>query len=417
MPEVRVLAEKAREASSKLGVTSAGERDLALEMMSAALHHRQAEILSANREDMDAARAKGIDAGLLDRLELTPSRIDGMADALSALARLTDPLGEVVSGHTMPNGIELTQVRVPLGVVAIIYEARPNVTADAAGLCIKTGNAVILRGGSLAIKSNLKLAEVLADAAEESGLPHGCIQLVASTDRAAADELMSLHGLIDVLIPRGGAGLIKSCVENSKVPVIETGTGNCHVYVHSAADLKMARRIVVNAKCQRPSVCNAAESLLFDEATYLEAAPPILEDLLERGVELYGDESIRALPLSRPIEAATEADWGTEYIALKMSVKVVSGLDDAIAHINRYGTKHSEAIVTEDYAAARKFLREIDAAAVYVNASTRFTDGGEFGLGAEIGISTQKLHARGPMGLAALTSTKYLLMGDGQIRG
>ncbi|NTW28022.1 MAG: glutamate-5-semialdehyde dehydrogenase [Coriobacteriia bacterium] len=413
---VRALAEKARLASARLALTSSDERNRALRLMAEALLAREDEILAANAADMAAARDRGVEAGLLDRLELTPARMKEMADALLAVALLADPLGEVVSGHTLPNGIELRQVRVPLGVVAIIYEARPNVTADAAGLCVKTGNAVILRGGSLAIRSNMKLVDVLAEAAELAGLPEGCVALVSSTDHAAADELMSLHGLIDVLIPRGGAGLIKSCVENSKVPVIETGTGNCHVYVHSAADAAMAQRIVINAKCQRPSVCNAAESLLFDEEIYVAVAPAILDDLLAHGVTLYADERIRALGVSAAIEAATEEDWGTEYHELKMSVKVVSGLDEAIAHINRYGTKHSEAIVTADYAAARRFLTEVDAAAVYVNASTRFTDGAEFGLGAEIGISTQKLHARGPMGLAALTSTKHLLMGDGQIR-
>jgi glutamate-5-semialdehyde dehydrogenase len=416
MSEVRALAEKARAASTGLAVTSTGQRNRALQSMAAALLSRQDEILAANAEDMAAAQAKGIDAGLLDRLELTPARVKSMAEALEDVAKLPDPLGELTGGHTLPNGIELRQVRVPLGVVAIIYEARPNVTADAAGLCIKTGNAVILRGGSLAIHSNVKLAEVLADAAEASGLPEGSVQLVASTDRAAADELMGLHGLIDVLIPRGGAGLIKSCVENSKVPVIETGTGNCHVYVHEAADAEMARRIVINAKCQRPSVCNAAESLLFDEATYRDVAPAILRDLLDRGVALRVDQRILDLGLEGAVEPANDEDWGTEYLSLTMSVKVVSGLEEAIAHVNRYGTKHSEAIVTSDYAAARRFLKEVDAAAVYVNASTRFTDGGEFGLGAEIGISTQKLHARGPMGLAALTSTKHVLMGDGQIR-
>jgi glutamate-5-semialdehyde dehydrogenase len=322
----------------------------------------------------------------------------------------------VVKGHTLPNGIELTQVRVPLGVVAMIYEARPNVTADAAGLCIKTGNAVILRGGSLAVNSNLTMTRVLAESAEASGLPANAIQAIESTEHAAAEELMSLHGLVDVLIPRGGAGLIKSCVENSKVPVIETGTGNCHIYIHESADLDMARRIVVNAKCQRPSVCNAAESLLVDEAVHRDVLPELLTELRTRGVVLYADDKTRALGVADDIAAATEEDWGTEYHDLRMSVKVVTGLDEAIVHINTYGTKHSEAIVTADYAAARRFLHEVDAAAVYVNASTRFTDGEVFGLGAEIGISTQKLHARGPMGLEALTSTKHLLMGSGQIR-
>jgi len=416
MSEVLQLAERARDASVRLAITSTEQRNRALLVMSHALVSKQDEILSANELDMNAARAKGVAAGLLDRLELTPARIKSMSEALKALSLLPDPIGEVVEGYTLPNGIELTKVRVPLGVAAIIYEARPNVTADAAALCIKTGNAVILRGGSLAIQSNLALTRVLAQGALSAGLPDGCIQSVESTDHAAAEELMSLHGLIDVLIPRGGAGLIKSCVENSKVPVIETGTGNCHIYIHEEANADMARAIVVNAKCQRPAVCNAAESLLVDDAIYERVLPGILKELEENGVTVVGDEKTRGLGAIMRIESATEEDWGTEYHDLKMSVKVVSGLTEAISHINRYGTKHSEAIITENYSAARRFLHEIDAAAVYVNASTRFTDGGEFGLGAEIGISTQKLHARGPMGLAALTSTKYLLMGNGQIR-
>ncbi|HET6498911.1 MAG TPA: glutamate-5-semialdehyde dehydrogenase, partial [Coriobacteriia bacterium] len=306
--------------------------------------------------------------------------------------------------------------RVPLGVVAIIYEARPNVTADAAGLCLKTGNAVILRGGALASESNRTITAVLASAAEGAGMPSGCIQGVASTSREAAEELMTLHGHIDVLIPRGGAGLIRSVVEHAKVPVIETGIGNCHVYLHRSADARMAVRIVVNAKCQRPSVCNAAESLLVDEAVYTTLLPPVLAELEANGVTIVGDERVVALGAVRSVTPATEEDWATEYLDLKISVKVVAGIDEAIAHINRYGSQHSESIVTTDYAAAERFLTEVDAAAVYVNASTRFTDGGEFGLGAEIGISTQKLHARGPMGLTALTSSKFVLTGDGQIR-
>jgi len=416
MSEVRKLAEQARDAARVLAITSTDERNDALVAMADALLVREGEILGANAADMDAARQKGVAKGILDRLELNPARIRAISDALGAVSLLGDPLGEVVAGHTMPNGIELTQVRVPLGVVAMIYEARPNVTADAAGLCIKTGNAVVLRGGSLAVNSNLTMTRVLAEAAEAAGLPRHAIQAIESTEHAAAEELMSLHGLIDVLIPRGGAGLIKSCVENSKVPVIETGTGNCHIYINKSADLEMARRIVINAKCQRPSVCNAAESLLVDDAVYREVLPAILAELRSNGVVLVADEKTRALDAVDEIEAATEEDWGTEYHDLKMSVKVVEGLVEAIAHINTYGTKHSEAIVTEDYAAARRFLHEVDAAAVYVNASTRFTDGEVFGLGAEIGISTQKLHARGPMGLEALTSTKHLLMGSGQIR-
>jgi glutamate-5-semialdehyde dehydrogenase len=410
------MAERAREAAMRLALTSTGQRNRALLVMAHALTSRQDEILDANAMDMDSARTKGTPAGLLDRLELNPPRLKSMSEALKGLSLLQDPIGQVVEGHTLPNGIELRQVRVPLGVVGIIYEARPNVTADAAGLCIKTGNAVILRGGSLAQHSNVTLARVLGEAAVGVGMPPDCIQAIETTDHAAAEELMKLHGLIDVLIPRGGAGLIRSVVENAKVPVIETGVGNCHVYIHSSADADMARRIVINAKTQRPSVCNAAESLLCDESVYERILPPILKELEDAGVTIVADEKTRALGAVMRIEAATEEDWGTEYLDLKMSVKVVSGIDEAVRHINTYGSKHSDAIVASDYSAAKRFLHEVDAAAVYVNASTRFTDGGEFGLGAEIGISTQKLHARGPMGLAALTSTKFELMGDGQIR-
>lgn len=416
MSEVVTLAQKAREAAAILATTSSSQRNRALLAMAHALVAKQDDILAANERDMETARAKNTPPSLLDRLELNPVRVKAMSEALKSLSLLPDPLGEVVSGTRMHNGIWLQQVRVPLGVVAMIYEARPNVTADAAGLCVKTGNAVILRGGSLAVNSNLALTRILANAAEGAGLPAAAIQSVESTDHAAAEELMGLHGLIDVLIPRGGAGLIKSVVENAKVPVIETGVGNCHVYVHASADPQMAERIVVNAKCQRPGVCNAAETLLIDEAIHERVLPSILRALEREGVTVYADEKTRALGAITRIQPATEEDWGTEYLDLKIACKVVSGLDEAIRHINTYGTKHSEAIVCEDYSAAMRFVNEVDAAAVYVNASTRFTDGGEFGLGAEIGISTQKLHARGPMGLEALTTTKYIGMGNGQIR-
>ncbi|MBI5230992.1 MAG: glutamate-5-semialdehyde dehydrogenase [Coriobacteriales bacterium] len=416
MSDVRDLALRAREAATGLGTTTTDQRNRALLAMAAALVSRGDEILEANAADMTAARERGIGESLLDRLMLDPARLKAISEALKHLSALPDPLGEVVEGYTMYNGIELRKVRVPLGVVAMIYEARPNVTADAAGLALKTGNAVILRGGSVAINSVLSMTRVLAQAAEGAGMPRDSIQAVASTDRSAAEELMGLHGLIDVLIPRGGAGLIRSVVENSRVPVIETGVGNCHIYIHADADAEMARRIVVNAKCQRPGVCNAAESLIVDEAVYADVLPPILRELESNGVTIVADDKVRSLGAVMRIEHATDDDWGTEYLDLKISVKVVSGLDEAIVHVNKYGSKHSEAIITGDYEAARRFLHEVDAAAVYVNASTRFTDGGEFGLGAEIGISTQKLHARGPMGLAALTSTKYVLMGDGQIR-
>lgn len=416
MSEVVDLALRARQAAMSLANTSSDQRNRALLAMAHALVAKQDEILSANAADVQAAREKGVAPSLIDRLELNPQRVKAISEALRSLSTLADPIGEVVSGSRLANGIWLQQIRVPLGVVAMIYEARPNVTADAAGLCIKTGNAVILRGGSMAANSNVAMARVLSNAAVGAGLPEGSIQLVISTDRAVAEELMGLHGLIDVLIPRGGAGLIKNVVDNAKVPVIETGTGNCHIYIHEDADVSMGRRIVVNAKCQRPGVCNAAESLLVDEAIYETALPPILRALEEEGVTVYGDERTRSLGAIMRIQPATEADWETEYLDLKIACKVVSGLDEAIAHINKYGTRHSEAIITEDYSAAVRFMNEVDAAAVYVNASTRFTDGGEFGLGAEIGISTQKLHARGPMGLVALTTTKYVAMGSGQIR-
>lgn len=416
MSEVLELATKARQAAIALASTSTDQRNRALLVMSHALVAKQDEIMAANELDMADARAKGTAASLLDRLELNPMRIKAISEALKSLSVLPDPIGEVISGSRLANGIWLQQVRVPMGVVAIIYEARPNVTADAAGLCIKTGNAVILRGGTLAINSNLAITKVLSAAAEGAGLPEGCIQSISSTEREAAEELMGLHGMIDVLIPRGGAGLIKSVVENAKVPVIETGVGNCHVYIHQKADARMAKRIVINAKCSRPGVCNAAETLLVDETVYETMLPPILKELEDAGVTVYGDDKTRALGAIMRINAATEEDWETEYLDLKIACKVVGGLDEAIAHINKYGTKHSEAIITEEYTAAVRFLNEVDAAAVYVNASTRFTDGGEFGLGAEIGISTQKLHARGPMGLGALTTTKFIAMGSGQIR-
>jgi glutamate-5-semialdehyde dehydrogenase len=414
--EVVTLAHRARDAARALASTTSAERARALRAMADALLARQVEILAANAHDVESARAGGTPEPLIDRLLLTVARLEAMAEALGQIALLPDPIGEVVSGSTLPNGIALSQVRVPLGVVAIIYEARPNVTADAAALCLKTGNAVILRGGSLASASNAALTEVLSQAAASTGMPADAIQSITSADRAAAEELMSLHGLIDVLIPRGGAGLIRSVVENAKVPVIETGVGNCHVYLHASADTEMAERIVVNAKCQRPGVCNAAETLLVDEAAAERLLPPILAALVAQGVVLHGDERVVALGAPDTVVPATEADWEREYLDLELAVRVVSGLDEAVEHISRYGTKHSEAIVTHDYDAAMQFTARVDAAAVYVNASTRFTDGGEFGLGAEIGISTQKLHARGPMGLAALTTTKYIALGEGQIR-
>ncbi len=416
MSEITAQAIQAQKAARFLGTTSSELRNHALLGMAHALTHNQDEILAANAIDLVDAQSKGTSPALLDRLELNAARLKSMSESLKALSLLPDPIGEVLEGSTLSNGIRLVKVRVPIGVVAMIYEARPNVTADAAGLCIKTGNAVILRGGSLAHNSNMALTRVLANAAMALGMPQGSIASIESTEREAAEELMTLHDYIDVLIPRGGAGLIRSVVENSQIPVIETGTGNCHIYIHGTADAEMAKNIVLNAKVQRPGVCNAAESLLVDESCYRTILPPILKELEEHGVTIFADEPSRALGAVMRIEQASEADWGTEYLDLKMSVKVVSGLSEAISHINTYGTRHSEAIITEDYAAAQRFVNEVDSAAVYVNASTRFTDGGEFGLGAEIGISTQKLHARGPMGLAALTSAKYVGYGNGQIR-
>lgn len=430
--EVRAIAEAAKAAAAPLAQTSADVRNNALAAMAAALRANRVDVLAANAQDMDAARAAGTQESLLDRLMLDEARIEAMAAALEELVALPDPLGRVQEQRTLESGIQLTRVSVPLGVVAVVYEARPNVTADAAGICLKSGNACVLRGGSLAAKSCAAIAHVLHDAAVSAGMPAGCIGIVESTDRAAADVLMSLHGIVDVLVPRGGAGLIRHCVECAKVPVIETGTGNCHVYVHETADFARARNIVVNAKCRRYGVCNACETLLVDEAVALDFLPELFGLLADKGVHIHGDElackaalaaGADRLPVGPAlrIERATEADWGTEYLAPELAVRCVSGVDQAIAHINRYGTKHSEAIVADEGSAAgaqavERFVNEVDAAAVYVNASTAFTDGGMFGLGAEIGISTQKLHVRGPFALEGLTSYKYVLRGTGQVR-
>lgn len=417
---VRELALAAKAASRPLGFSSNEQRQAAVRAMAAALREHSAEIIAANKLDMDAARAAGTADGLLDRLLLTPERVEGMAAGLDKLAELPDPVGEVLEHRTIDQGVDLTKVRVPLGLVAMVYEARPNVTADAAGICIRTGNACILRGGSLAQHSCVTIAHVLADAVEASGFAREAVSIIDTIDRAATGELMSLRGIVDVLIPRGGAGLIQRCVREALVPVIETGTGNCHIYVHTSADFDKARAIILNAKTQRVGVCNAAESLLVDEAIASEFLPLAMADLAAAGVLMHGDASAHAAAEAAGVAAqfvdATEEDWGTEYLALEMSIKTVSGLDEAIAHINRYGTMHSEAIVAEDQDACERFLREVDASSVYANASTRFTDGGEFGLGAEIGISTQKLHARGPFAAEALTTYKYELRGSGQVR-
>ncbi|MBQ7718434.1 MAG: glutamate-5-semialdehyde dehydrogenase [Clostridia bacterium] len=409
---VRDIAQKSKEASRALAAASYIQKKDALTKMAQSLIENQGKIIEANRKDMENAEANGVSGALLDRLRLTPERIADMSDAILKVRELPDPVGEFISMTERPNGLKIGQKRVPMGVVAIIYEARPNVTADAAALCIKTGNAVILRGGKEAINSNIAIVDALRDAI--SGiLPGDAIALIKDTSRESARELMELHGLIDVLIPRGGAGLIKSVVENAKVPVIETGVGNCHIYIDEFADLDMALKILINAKTQRPGVCNAAESLLVHKNIASEFLPMAEKALCEKGVKILGCERTRAIIKA---DEATDDDFAREFLDLIISVKVVDSLDGAISHIAKYSTGHSEAIVTENYTNAQKFLDTVDSAAVYVNASTRFTDGGEFGFGAEIGISTQKLHARGPMGLLALTTTKYVIYGSGQIR-
>lgn len=407
-------AARCREAARRLAYLPTDVKDRALLAMAAALEDEAPVILEANALDMEAGRAKGLTQALLDRLLLNEARIRDMAEGLRAVAALPDPVGEVTGMWTRPNGLQVGRVRVPLGVVGMIYEARPNVTVDAAGLCLKAGNACLLRGGSEAINSNRAIAGVIARAAVAAGIPEGAVELVEVTDRAAVNVMLRLNEYLNVLIPRGGAGLIQAVVQNATVPVIETGVGNCHVFVDREADLAMAERIVVNAKCQRPGVCNAMETLLVDEPVAAAFLPGLLERLRESGVEIRGCPRTREL--APWVTAAKEEDWATEFLDLILAVRVVDGLDQAMDHIYRYGTKHSEAIVTENYTRARRFLQEVDAAAVYVNASTRFTDGYQFGFGAEIGISTQKLHARGPMGLKELTTVKYIIYGNGQVR-
>ena len=411
---VRRLAQEAREAARVLARLPAASRDEALRAMAAALRAQGPRILQANAQDMARARAAGLSKALLDRLYLDEARLERMARGLEQVASLEDPLGQAVRAWRRPNGLEITQVRVPLGVVGVIYEARPDVTADAAGLCIKSGNAVVLRGGSEALATNLAIADALRQAVTSAGVPAGAIAAVPTADRAAAVAMMQARGLLDLLIPRGGAELIRTVVEQARVPVIETGVGNCHIYLDASAPYEMAEAIVLNAKVQRPSVCNAVETLLVHAAWAERHLARLADRLVEHGVEIRGcPRTRRYVPQARP---ATEADWETEYLDLILAVRVVDDLEAAVEHIARYGTGHSEAIVTADLASARRFTREVDAAAVYVNASTRFTDGGQFGFGAEIGISTQKLHARGPMGLEALTTTRYVVVGDGQVR-
>jgi glutamate-5-semialdehyde dehydrogenase len=410
----RETALHARDAAVELAPLARAVKDAALLAMANALDAASDRVLAANAEDVAAARADGVGEALIDRLSLNADRVAAMANGLRDVVTLPDPVGEVVRGFTTATGLEVRQVRVPMGVVGIIYEARPNVTVDAAGLCLKSGNAVLLRGSASAHRSNETLVEVLADAAVQAGLPDGCVQLVPGSSHESVKHLMRARGLVDVLIPRGGAGLIRSTVEESTVPVIETGVGNCHVYVDADADLDKALDILVNAKTHRPSVCNAAESFLVHASVADEFVPRALAALTRAGVTVHGDARVAAY--NDAVVPATDDDLYAEYLSLDIAGAVVDSLDDAIAHIRQYGTGHTEAIVTRSQAAARRFVSRVDAAAVMVNASTRFTDGGEFGFGAEIGISTQKLHARGPMGLTELTTTKYVVTGDGHIR-
>lgn len=411
---VKAKAQAAKQAAAKLAVTSSAVKNAALLAMAAALEAQQSEILAANERDMTAAAAKGMKSSMLDRLKLTAERISGMADGLRQVAGLADPVGNVIDGKTLPNGLHITKIRVPLGVIGIIYEARPNVTADAAGLCLKSGNAVILKGGSEAMESNKTVAAILAQAAEGAGIPAGSIQFIDTSDRQAVQDLIHMNGFVDVVIPRGGAGLIQAVVRNASVPVIETGAGVCHTYVDKDADVEMAMKIAFNAKVQRPSVCNAMETLLVHKDIADKFLPMMLMMYNSSAVEIRGDEAVQEY--SGQVHPTTEEDWSTEYGDLRLSVKIVDSIEEAMAHIAKYGTGHSECIVTDNYQAAQLFQYTVDAAAVYVNASTRFTDGNEFGFGAEIGISTQKLHARGPMALPELTSTKYLINGNGQVR-
>nr|WP_249161964.1 glutamate-5-semialdehyde dehydrogenase [Actinospica acidithermotolerans] len=411
---VTEAAAAARIAAADLAVRTRADKDRALRAMADALEKHAPDIIAANASDCRRAVAANVDPGILDRLTLTTSRIGAIADALRAITALADPVGEVVRGSTLANGLELRQVRVPFGVVGIVYEARPNVTVDAAGLCLKSGNAVLLRGSSSAKASNAALVEVLREALADNGFPADAVQLVPGDTHDSVTELLRARGLVDVVIPRGGAALIKSVVENAIVPVIETGVGNCHVYVDAEADPDLAIELLIDSKTHRPSVCNAAETVLVHRDIADEFVPRALEALAAEGVTVHGDARVAAY--SADVVPAREADFENEYLSLDIAAAIVDSLDDAVAHIRRYSTSHTESIITRSQAAARAFTARVDAAAVIVNASTRFTDGGEFGFGAEIGISTQKLHARGPMGLPELTSTKYIVIGEGQTR-
>lgn len=414
MTQLEIMGAKAKEASRFL-MTAGSKKDDALNAIAYALRENSDRIIKANDIDIENGEKAGLTKSLLDRLKLTEERINGMADGVSEVASLADPIGRVLDGRTLKNGLQIEKVTVPMGVIGIIFEARPNVTSDAAALCLKAGSAVILRGGKEAINSNKAIAEIMRDAIEGAGLPRDCVSLVEDITRQSATELMQLSDYLDVLIPRGGAGLIKSVVDNAKVPVIETGVGNCHVYVDKSADVDMAKSIIFNAKTSRPSVCNAIETVLVHKDIAKKALPEIKAELDKMNVEIRGCETTRAI-LGESVVSATENDYAIEFLDYILAVKVVESLDDALAHISKYSTGHSESIITSDYESANKFTACVDSAAVYVNASTRFTDGGEFGLGAEIGISTQKLHARGPMGLNELTSSKYIIRGNGQIR-
>jgi glutamate-5-semialdehyde dehydrogenase len=405
---------KARKAARFLANASTNIKNEALYAMADSLEAGQAEILAANAQDLKQGAEQGLTSALLERLTLNASRIKDMAQGLRDIAALPDPVGEMIDSSRRPNGLDISRIRTPIGVIGIIYESRPNVTADAAALCLKSGNAILLRGGEEALNSNRVIARLISNAAMQCGIPEGAIQLVDSEDREAAVFMMKMHDYLDVLIPRGGKGLKQVVLENAIVPIIMTGMGNCHVYIDKDGDYEKALKIVHNAKVQRPSVCNAAETLLVHTDVAEQYLPGIIRDLQEAGVEIRGcNNSQRIVP---GITAATDADWAEEYLDLIMAVKVVASLDEAINHINQYGTGHSEAIISENYTSVRRFLAEVDAAAVYANASTRFTDGGEFGFGAEMGISTQKLHARGPMGLKELTTSKFIIYGDGQVR-
>lgn len=405
---------QAKEASFFLASSSTELKNKSLEILAQNLQNFKEKIFEANQKDLEKARDWGLTDSLLDRLKLDELRLNQVIEGVKIVIGLKDPVGEVISEWSRPNGLKIQKIRVPFGVIAIIYEARPNVTVDVAALCLKAGNAVVLRGGSNAFETNLVLTKIIRESLKSAGLPEDAVVMIEDTDREAILKLLKMRDYLDLVIPRGGAGLIKTVVENSTVPVIETGTGNCHVYVEKSADEQLAVEITFNAKVERPSVCNAAETLLVDEEIASQFLPKIIKRLKEAKVELRGDEFVRKIDPS--VKPATEQDWYEEFLDLIMAVKVVKNIDEAIAHINKYSSHHSEAIITQNLAAAKKFAQEIDSACVFVNASTRFTDGGEFGFGAEIGISTQKLHARGPMGLPELTSYKYVVQGTGQVR-